>query len=532
MFVRESDQFQELNICHENERFAIIEKGAGTDTSRSSLFGISYRLKLWDGNAFETAKALYETPRSHSGLLIIARDVTAAQALFHQFSNSTLRIHFTAIVCCHEPFEQDRHTFHFSNDEGDHRNSTAAAAAPVAIDGPGSTTSSGPYFSDEFSSLDMFVLRTASSRASDYLSLIEGGLTFRANALRATQHPSNWMTQALQTVCHHLSQVLHLPVVGHGQTMNAQHGVFLTWNKLVESESLVHGDAEEIVHGASRLPAKFHKFLDTEERMVAKATASAKETEEQLRQRWQEQEQCLARLQQQGHHHPKPSSSASASASASAVAEDTWSITNACLFGGLVYRVSSDVLVPRISSETVIETARQCLVAIAGQRGGNGNDEDLAGGGDARPLQVVDLGTGSGNLLLSTMYQFLRQRPQSLSDDGRLLSPPSIRGMGLDVSPSALEIAVWNGEHLLPLLRELDGAVAVDFLTGDFSSAATIAQVVGHVLFQGQPIDVLLCNPPYSSLREQRLSESVKRRDPSVALFAHDTDALWAYRQL
>lgn len=521
MFVRESDQFQELKICHENERFAIIEKGAGTDTSRSSLFGVSYRLKLWDGNAFATARALYETPRSHSGLLIVARDASEAHTLFHRLSNSTLRIHFTAIVCCHEPFEQNHQTFLFSNDKSDEHYHSAAAAA--GVDEPWSTTSSGPHFSDEFSSLDISVLRTASSRASDYLSLIEGGLSFRLNALSATQHPSNWITQALQTVCHHLSQVLHLPVVGHGQTMNSQHGVFLTWNKIVES--IIDGDEEKIVHGSSCLPAKFHKFLDTEERMVAKAAASAKETEEQLRQQWNKQEQYLARLRQR---YPRPQSSSSA-ATASAVAEDIWNVAHACVFGGLVYRVSSDVLVPRVSSETVIEAARQCLMATTSQR--DGDDE---AGGDTRPLHIVDLGTGSGNLLLSTMYQYLRQRLQSLSktDGNSLLSFPSVRGIGLDVSPSALEIAAWNGEHLLPMLRELDDAVAVDFVIGDFSSARMIAQAVGHGLFQGQPIDVLLCNPPYSSLREQRLSESVKRRDPSIALFAHETDALWAYRQL
>jgi release factor glutamine methyltransferase len=149
-------------------------------------------------------------------------------------------------------------------------------------------------------------------------------------------------------------------------------------------------------------------------------------------------------------------------------------------FWSLPFKVTKDVLTPRPDSETLIETA---LAKITDR---------------SAPLRLLDLGTGSGCLLLSLLSEL-----------------PNASGMGLDISGAALAVARGNAERLG--LSDRTG-----FLLSDWTSA----------LDPDAKFDVILSNPPYIGLDEkQDLSPDVRDYEPGQALFA-GPEGLDEYRKL
>lgn len=147
-------------------------------------------------------------------------------------------------------------------------------------------------------------------------------------------------------------------------------------------------------------------------------------------------------------------------------------------FWSLPFRVSSAVLDPRPDSETLVEAA---LKFFPDPRG---------------VFSVLDLGTGSGCLLLS----ILKNRPKA-------------QGIGIDISPEAIRIAVQNADRL-------DLTDRVRFVCGDWGTA-----------LEGS-FDLILCNPPYISTAELKtLAPEVVRYEPRTALDG-GADGLEAYLNL
>jgi release factor glutamine methyltransferase len=141
------------------------------------------------------------------------------------------------------------------------------------------------------------------------------------------------------------------------------------------------------------------------------------------------------------------------------------------------FAVTSSVLVPRPESETLVEEAlRRFPVREA-------------------PLRVLDLGAGSGCLLLS----FLSERPQA-------------QGLGVDISDEALTIAAENARRL-----GLDDRV--QFLRGNWLDA-----VAGS-------FDVIFANPPYVAEPELSQLEPELAHEPKLALDG-GPDGLDAYREI
>jgi len=147
-------------------------------------------------------------------------------------------------------------------------------------------------------------------------------------------------------------------------------------------------------------------------------------------------------------------------------------------FWSLPLRLGDATLDPRPESETLVEAV-------------------LARNPDrAAPLRILDLGTGSGCLLLALLHEL-----------------PRAWGVGVDVAPAALATARANAADL--------GLVArAAFLAGDWAKAL------------GGRFDIVVCNPPYVvSSSISRLAPEVARHDPPQALDGGD-DGLSAYRAL
>jgi len=150
-------------------------------------------------------------------------------------------------------------------------------------------------------------------------------------------------------------------------------------------------------------------------------------------------------------------------------------------FWSIALAITPDVLVPRPETETVVEGALDFVVR---------------GGLRMEKLRILDIGTGSGALLLALLREL-----------------PNATGTGTDISTGALKVARENAARC-----GLEGRCT--FLVCD------IASVV-----EG-PFDLLVSNPPYIAHDEiTSLAPEVKNYDPTVALDGGD-DGLAAYRAI
>jgi release factor glutamine methyltransferase len=150
-------------------------------------------------------------------------------------------------------------------------------------------------------------------------------------------------------------------------------------------------------------------------------------------------------------------------------------LTGTRAFWTIDLHVAPGVLVPRADSETLIEAA---VAHFAGTSG---------------PRRVLDLGTGSGALLLAALDEW-----------------PDATGVGVDASAAALTIARDNAERL--------------------SMADRAQMIAGGWHGTGAAFDLVLCNPPYIEA-DAALPAEVRDWEPASALFA-GADGLDDYRRL
>ncbi|MBB4614407.1 peptide chain release factor N(5)-glutamine methyltransferase [Novosphingobium taihuense] len=142
-------------------------------------------------------------------------------------------------------------------------------------------------------------------------------------------------------------------------------------------------------------------------------------------------------------------------------------ITGTAEFYGLDLAVTPDVLIPRGDTETLVEAAREAFADRS------------------PPRRILDLGTGSGALLLAALSLW-----------------PDAEGIGIERSPGALAVAKANGERHAPAAR---------FLAGDWT-------ISGWADDLGQ-FDLVLSNPPYVEDAAE-LAASVRAHEPASALFS------------
>lgn len=145
-------------------------------------------------------------------------------------------------------------------------------------------------------------------------------------------------------------------------------------------------------------------------------------------------------------------------------------------FWSLPFRISPATLDPRPDSETLVQAVLDRTAKTA-------------------PLRLLDLGTGSGCLLIA----LLTERPNAW-------------GLGIDRAPAAAAMAHLNA-------AALGVADRTAFAAGDWTDP-----LAGR-------FDVILSNPPYIPLGDRAaLAPDVRDYDPALALFG-GTDGLDPYRR-
>ncbi len=152
-------------------------------------------------------------------------------------------------------------------------------------------------------------------------------------------------------------------------------------------------------------------------------------------------------------------------------------------FYGRDFYVNSDVLIPRFETEELVERTIQTIHSSF-------TEVDS-------PLIVADLGTGSGVIAVTLA-----------------LEVPSLSVYATDISEQALEVAKQNATMFQAKLQ---------FLHGDF---------LRPLIERNINPNIIVSNPPYISFAEaSELSDTVKRYDPALALFA-EKDGLAAYETI
>jgi len=150
-------------------------------------------------------------------------------------------------------------------------------------------------------------------------------------------------------------------------------------------------------------------------------------------------------------------------------------------FYSLRLRINEDVLIPRPETEHVVIEVLDVVKA--------------AGASD-RPLQIADVGTGSGAIAIALAKHL-----------------PNAQVTAVDLNDAALDIARWNA-------RQHDVHSQISFFNSDLLAGVE----------QPETFDILCSNPPYVSTAEYtELAPTVRDHEPRTALVAGEkgTEVIW-----
>lgn len=146
-------------------------------------------------------------------------------------------------------------------------------------------------------------------------------------------------------------------------------------------------------------------------------------------------------------------------------------------FWGMAFRITPDVLDPRPDTETIIDSALKRF-------------------GANPPTKILDLGTGSGCILIALLHEW-----------------PQAQGVAVDVSESALEVAEENARR-----HKVDSQIR--FICSDWDSNLN------------ECFDLVVSNPPYiPNPVIANLDREVRNHDPILAL-GGGNDGLQAYKKI
>ncbi|ORX83490.1 hypothetical protein BCR32DRAFT_266958 [Anaeromyces robustus] len=159
-------------------------------------------------------------------------------------------------------------------------------------------------------------------------------------------------------------------------------------------------------------------------------------------------------------------------------------------FFGSQFYVNENCLIPRKATEILVKATIEL-----------------------KPKRVLDLGTGSGCILLSCL--------KNLKD---------AKGVGIDISDEILELANRNKNRILGERKD-----DAKFIKGDFSSL--VNNELLHSSFSSETnkityFDVIVCNPPYLTDREIKSFSKSIQYEPQLALLGGGEKGIECYEQI
>ncbi|MBR9915969.1 MAG: peptide chain release factor N(5)-glutamine methyltransferase [Algicola sp.] len=154
-------------------------------------------------------------------------------------------------------------------------------------------------------------------------------------------------------------------------------------------------------------------------------------------------------------------------------------------FYGLTFKVNTHTLIPRPETEELVSWI------LSDQKGNESVD----------PLQIMDIGTGSGCIAITLAKKLTNARV-----------------IGMDISEKALELSRENA---------ISNMVDLSFLQGDILNVTRSDHLLNHKL------DVVVSNPPYvRHLEKAEMQNNVLNNEPHTALFVSDDNPLIFYKAI
>ncbi|WLD95484.1 peptide chain release factor N(5)-glutamine methyltransferase [Alkalihalobacillus sp. AL-G] len=150
-------------------------------------------------------------------------------------------------------------------------------------------------------------------------------------------------------------------------------------------------------------------------------------------------------------------------------------------FYGRTFLVNSDVLIPRPETEELVYAVLERIQANFSNK----------------PLNVVDIGTGSGAIAVTLK-----------------LENPKLKVTGVDIAKASLEVAAENSQHLQADVRWVNGDLLQPFQNTK------------------ERFDVIVSNPPYIPEAEIETLSSIVREHEPVRALVGGKDGYHFYKRL
>lgn len=151
------------------------------------------------------------------------------------------------------------------------------------------------------------------------------------------------------------------------------------------------------------------------------------------------------------------------------------------------FEVNEHVLIPRSDSERLVDTALDII------------HREYS---DASEISILDIGTGSGCLILSVVHEVIARN-----------QAPAVKGVGIDKSSEALAVAQKNALNIIP---ERYRESCIVWLQEDIMQQP---QSQSLTPLKHAPFDMVISNPPYIRTEDiDSLDKEVRCHEPHMAL--------------
>lgn len=411
-------------------------------------------------------RLLYTIGKNQSGLLFAASSPSVLEAACTAVTHGRLQLEIRCVVC---------------------GKLVENGAAVVALEG------SGPQFriaAREIPEVELLVTLVHSSpcRSVSELSVVDVVPIFRPTATAsgaATGNSCFRSPPSIRNIMKHIkfimSQAGHT-IVGDFDMVKKDKGVYLSLCKIRNLDPVLAPFAD----AQCEYPSKFKKLIEREKAFHEKAIISG------------------LQMLQGNADMSAPLSDASAVKSSLEEGYPPEYIAQCAQFLGRSYFVNDSVMIPRKSSEALIAAVLKHVAA---------NIEKHSS------FSVLDIGTGSGCLLLSCVAELRRMYPDA-----------DVRGVGIDICTKALDVAIENRRRM----GLTDTVFFIEQNFADFSvfSDQLVAQCPTLIPHSRGLFNIVLCNPPYSApYRDSRISRARILYEPDLALFGVPSTAASGEKQ-
>ena len=498
------------DVFYRNENFAVIEKKSGVSCGLDRPFNKLLQSQLWPTNS-TSVEFLYRPEKGLSGVCIVSQSGLPLQSLVTMVCERTLAITYRCIIC------------------GQLKtivSCTSSNIVPIS------------WSQDVDLTVDVRILSVTPCRSQGYLSLIEFDVPSPSHAPARSESTSlddysgihSTLTKSIKSIRRVFSRLGH-PIVGDQKLVKQSKGIFATIISITFLAPAPFVTVEEQVDAAypkvisMPQPPKFARLIEREERfwhmdqlkqlqlltdynprqepLVDGDDSNADESSVDSA------SDCHSTvIDQEGLAVPTASCNSGIGADNTVPMEYR---INQAIFCGLRFYVDSAVMIPRRSSQVLVDEALRLLQPSPLSP----TDVDFEAVETSscigrRGIRVLDLGTGSGCLLLSIVDGYLKQSPGS--DEGC-----GIHGVGVDISPEALDVARRNA-------TALNFDKYCHFQIGNFQDLTSLCSHSDSDVDSDSngSYDLIVCNPPYSSVSEKyRLSTSRRQHEPALAIYAN-----------